>query len=47
MKDCNKVKINEHADSYQLELQPGLPAGVYISKIITNKGTNNKKIIIE
>ena len=40
-------KINEHADSYQLALQPGLPAGVYISKITTNKGTNNKKIIIE
>jgi hypothetical protein len=39
--------IDDHADSYQLALQPGLPAGVYISKITTNKGTNNKKIIIE
>ena len=39
--------IDEHADSYQLAIQPGLPAGVYISKITTHKGTNNKKIIIE
>jgi hypothetical protein len=40
-------KINEHADSYQLALKPELPAGIYISKITTNKGINNKKIIIE
>ena len=46
-KTISTWKIDEHADSYQLALQPGLPAGVYISKITTNKGTNNKKIIIE
>jgi hypothetical protein len=40
-------KINEHADAYRLALKPGLPAGVYLSKTTTNKGINNKKIIIE
>ena len=40
-------KIDEHAASYELELKPGLPAGVYLSKISTNRGENNKKIIIE
>ena len=46
-KTISTWKIDEHAESIQLELQPGLPAGVYISKITTNKGINNKKIIIE
>ena len=40
-------KIDEHADTYRLALKRGLPAGVYLSKITTNKGINNKKIIIE
>ena len=40
-------KINEHADSYQLALKPELPAGIYISKITTKRGENNKKIVIE
>ena len=46
-KTISTWKIDEHAESYLLELQPGLPAGVYISKITTNKGINNKKIVIE
>ena len=46
-KTISTWKIDEHAESIQLELQPGLPAVVYISKITTNKGINNKKIIIE
>jgi hypothetical protein len=40
-------KIHEDADSYLLELKPRLPAGAYLTKISTNKGINNKKIIIE
>ena len=40
-------KIGEHADSYLLELKPRLPVGDYLTTITTNKGVNNKKIIIE
>ena len=43
----NTWKIDGHADSYLLELKPRLPAGDYLTTITTNKGANNKKIIIK
>jgi len=40
-------KIEENAESYKLPLKLTLPTGVYFSKITTNQGERNKKIIIQ
>ncbi|OAD45843.1 Ig-like domain-containing protein [Polaribacter atrinae] len=39
--------IKEQKDTHQLEIKKQIPTGVYIVKMNTNKGTINKKVVIE
>ncbi|MGJ8761985.1 MAG: Ig-like domain-containing protein, partial [Polaribacter sp.] len=39
--------IKEQKDTYQLEIKKQIPTGIYIVKMNTNKGTVNKKVVIE
>ncbi|WP_340914425.1 T9SS type A sorting domain-containing protein [Polaribacter butkevichii] len=39
--------IKEQKEVYQLEIKNQIPTGIYIVKVNTNKGTMNKKIVIE
>ena len=39
--------IKEQKETYQLDIKKQIPTGVYIVKMNTNKGTINKKVVIE
>ncbi|WP_343328848.1 T9SS type A sorting domain-containing protein [Polaribacter staleyi] len=39
--------IKEQKEVYQLEIKNQIPTGIYIVKVNTNKGTMNKKVVIE
>ena len=46
-KKVNFWKIKEQQNSYQLDLTKQIPTGIYIVQLNTNKGTMNKKVLIE
>ena len=46
-KKVNLWNIKEQNNSYQLDINKQIPTGVYIVKMNTNKGTINKKVVIE
>ncbi|WP_343328816.1 T9SS type A sorting domain-containing protein [Polaribacter staleyi] len=39
--------IKEQKETYQLEIRKQIPTGIYIVKMNTDKGTMNKKVVIE
>ncbi|WP_158839077.1 T9SS type A sorting domain-containing protein [Polaribacter sp. L3A8] len=46
-KEVTIWNINEQKETYQLEIKKQIPTGIYIVKMKTDKGTINKKIVIE
>ncbi|MCL7765390.1 T9SS type A sorting domain-containing protein, partial [Polaribacter sp. Z014] len=40
-------EMKEQKTTYQLDINKQIPTGVYIVKMNTNKGTINKKVVIE